>query len=50
LRKSAEAHERKGVELRSLAKECKRVRKGMKRKGIVDRSSGIVESRSVYKR
>jgi hypothetical protein len=41
---------KKGVELRSLAKECKTVRKGMKIKGIVDRSRGIGESRSVYKR
>jgi hypothetical protein len=35
LRKSAETHEKKGVELRSLAKERKRVRKDMKIKGIV---------------
>jgi hypothetical protein len=50
LRKSAEAHERKGVELRSFARERKRVRKGMKRKVIVDRSNGMGDRRSVFKR
>jgi hypothetical protein len=41
LRKSAEAHERKRVELRSFAKKCKRVHKGMKRKVIVDGVSDL---------
>jgi hypothetical protein len=37
LTQSAESLEKKGVEFFVGAKKCKRVRKGMKRKGIVDR-------------